>query len=54
VETRCNSPVPGRNRTRNRTAHLDPFLTLTSTHGVEEAMRFVFRLGSGSGFVRFL
>jgi hypothetical protein len=28
VETCCNGPVPGRNRTRNRTAHLEPLLTL--------------------------
>ena len=28
VETSCNGPVPGRKRTRNRTAHLDLLLTL--------------------------
>jgi len=28
VETRCNGPVPGWNRTRNRTGNLDPLLTL--------------------------
>jgi len=28
VETRCNSPILGRNRTQNRTGNLDPLLPL--------------------------
>jgi hypothetical protein len=31
--TRCHGPVPGRNRTRNRTGNLDPLLTLPSVDG---------------------
>jgi len=31
AETWCNSPVPGWNRTRNRTGNLDPLLTLIIT-----------------------
>jgi len=31
VVTRCNGPVPGWNRTRNRTGNLDPLLTLSQT-----------------------
>jgi len=30
-KTRCNGPVPGRNRTRNRPANLEPLLTLGVT-----------------------
>ena len=39
VETRCNGPVPGWNRTRNRTGNLDPLLTLHAAEEQEEGKK---------------
>jgi len=40
VETRCNGPVPGWNRTRNRTGNLDPLLTLGTFSLARNTTRF--------------
>ena len=41
METRCNCPVPGWNRTRNRTGNLDPLLTLASAHASRGNDRYI-------------